>query len=157
MIRQPLLAGAVAAVAMSFASPLWAGGEKHVMLTPGDVTYSPGPPSLAEGSEFAVLHGDPTGEGLFGMRLRLPDGFHIAPHFHSQPENVTVLSGTFHIGQGEQAAREATTALEEGSFFSFPPGAPHYAWAEGETVLQLNSSAPWTIEYVNPEDDPRKD
>jgi hypothetical protein len=31
----------------------------------------------------------------------------------------------------------------------------HFAYAEGETVIQLNSIGPWGLEYVNPADDPR--
>jgi hypothetical protein len=31
----------------------------------------------------------------------------------------------------------------------------HYVYAEGETVVQLNSSGPWTITYVDEDDDPR--
>jgi quercetin dioxygenase-like cupin family protein len=111
---------------------------------------------LAEGAEFAVLFGDPSGKGLFAMRLRLPDGFHIAPHHHSQPEVVTVISGRFRVGMGEEADRYKAKALEPGGFFAYPPGMAHYAYAEGETVIQLNSTGPWTIKYVREKDDPRQ-
>ena len=36
------------------------------------------------------------------MRLKLPDGSHIAPHFHSQPEIVTVISGNFRVGMARR-------------------------------------------------------
>jgi hypothetical protein len=32
----------------------------------------------------------------------------------------------------------------------------HFAWAEGETELQISSIGPWGITYLNPADDPRK-
>jgi len=32
----------------------------------------------------------------------------------------------------------------------------HFAWAKGETVIQLHGIGPWKIEYVSPADDPRK-
>ena len=35
-------------------------------------------------------------------------------------------------------------------------GMKHFVWAQGETILQYHGTGPWTIEYVNPEDDPRK-
>ncbi len=35
-------------------------------------------------------------------------------------------------------------------------GMKHYAWATGDTVIQLNGMGQWTITYVNPSDDPRK-
>jgi hypothetical protein len=31
----------------------------------------------------------------------------------------------------------------------------HFAWTEQETVVQLHSTGPWGITYVNPADDPR--
>ena len=132
--------------------------EAHgdVLLTPDDIQYQPGPDALEEGAESAVLYGDPAAEGPFALRLKLPDGFAIAPHIHSGAEIVTVISGTFLLGEGEEADREAATELEAGSFFAFEPGGAHYAFAEGETVVQINTTGPWGIEYVNPEDDPRK-
>ena len=33
---------------------------------------------------------------------------------------------------------------------------PHYAWAEGETVVQINGMGPFDVVYINPADDPRK-
>jgi hypothetical protein len=37
-----------------------------------------------------------------------------------------------------------------------PPGMVHYAIADEETVIQLNSTGPWSLTYVNPKDDPRQ-
>jgi hypothetical protein len=31
----------------------------------------------------------------------------------------------------------------------------HFAWTKGETVIQLHGMGPWSIQYVNPDDDPR--
>lgn len=129
--------------------------DDHVLIESDAFSYEPGPASLAEGAEYQVLYGDPGSEGVFAMRLNLPDGFLIAPHHHSQPEIVTVISGTFRVGIGEEADPENTTTLEPGGFFAYPPGMAHYAYADGETVVQLNSSGPWTITYVEDEDDPR--
>lgn len=130
-------------------------GGEHVMMPPAEVAYQAGPPSLPEGAQFAVLYGDPSAEGLFAMRLKLPDGYAIPPHIHPKPEAVTVISGAFLLGAGEEADHEATTRLEAGSFFAMEPGMAHYAVTDGETVVQLNSVGPWGIEYINPEDDPR--
>jgi quercetin dioxygenase-like cupin family protein len=32
--------------------------------------------------------------GDFTIRLKMPDGYKVAPHTHPSRENVTVLSGT---------------------------------------------------------------
>jgi quercetin dioxygenase-like cupin family protein len=131
------------------------GPEHHLIYGPGDVEWQPGPGSFEPGAEFAVLEGDPAEPGVFNMRIRMPDGFRIAPHWHPNVERVTVLSGTFRLGSGEQLDAAATEPLGAGSYFSLPPEMPHYAVAEGETVIQLTSVGPWEINYVNPADDPR--
>ena len=122
----------------------------------GEVKWGSGPGSLPPGAQFAVLEGDPAKEGLFTMRLRLPDGYQIAPHYHSGVEHVTVLAGTFNVGVGDRFDKAATKAMPAGTFGYWPPPMRHFAWAQGETILQLHGVGPWTITYVNPADDPRK-
>lgn len=121
-----------------------------------EIKWKDGPPSLPAGAKFAVLEGDPTKEGLFTMRLSFPDGFKIPPHWHSKVEHITVISGTFNIGMGEKFDQSATRPMPAGTFGFWPPEMRHFAWAQGETVLQLHGTGPWTITYVNPADDPRK-
>ena len=151
--RPTLFGSALTVVAMASGPAL--SQDDHVLIESDAFEYAAGPGPLDEGAEFAVLYGDPGAEGVFAMRLKLPDGFHIAPHHHGQPEIVTVISGTFRIGMGESADPEDATTLEPGGFFAYPPGMAHYAYAEGETVVQLNSTGPWTITYVDEDDDPR--
>jgi len=31
----------------------------------------------------------------------------------------------------------------------------HFVWAAGETMIQFHGTGPWSIKYVNPNDDPR--
>src|SRR5688500_16491916 len=57
---------------------------------PTDIRWKPGPPSLASGAQIAVLEGDPTKEGPFVFRVKVPDGFLIRPHTHPRAERVTV-------------------------------------------------------------------
>jgi len=155
LIHRAAVLAATATLTATLAAPATLAQDAHVLIESDDFSYEAGPASLAEGSEYAVLYGDPGSDGVFAMRLKLPDGFRIAPHFHQQPEIVTVISGAFRIGMGEDADAAAGTLLDPGGFFAFPPGEAHYAFAEGETVIQLNSTGPWTITYVNDEDDPR--
>ena len=42
------------------------------------------------------------------------------------------------------------------SFFALTPDSAHYFFADEDTVIQLNSTGPWGINYVNPKDDPRQ-
>lgn len=128
----------------------------HKIVSADQVVWNAGPPSLPPGAQAAVLHGDPAKDGLFAMRLKLPAGYRIAPHSHPKPEVVTVISGAFHVGMGEVADKAKAQRLPAGSFFAFDPGMAHYAHVDEETVIQINSSGPWAINYVNPADDPRE-
>lgn len=120
------------------------------------ISWKEGPPSLPAGAKLAVLEGDPAKEGFFTMRLLLPDGFKIPPHWHPKVEHVTVISGTFNVGMGETFDQGATRAMPAGTFGFWPADMRHFAWAKGETVVQLHGIGPWMITYVNSSDDPRK-
>jgi hypothetical protein len=67
-----------------------------------------------------------------------------------------VISGTFNMGLGDKLDTKATRALGAGSMAIMQPGTRHFAWNEGETVVQVHGVGPWTLTYVNPADDPRK-
>lgn len=128
----------------------------HTIITPAEIEWKPGPSSLQPGAQSSVLYGDPSNEGVFVMRLKLPSGFKIAPHTHPKPEILTVVSGAFYIGMGRTADEAKSQRLGPGAFFAFDPGLEHYAHVEEETVVQLSSTGPWTITYVDPSDDPRQ-
>jgi len=112
--------------------------------------------TLPPGAMVAVLEGDPSKEGFFTMRIKMPDGYRVPPHWHSKQERVTVLSGVLNLGTGGTFDSTKTRALAAGTYSSMPPHMIHFAWMTGETVLQLTTIGPWTITYVRPDDDPRK-
>lgn len=126
----------------------------HIMMVPKDVKWMDAPNSLPAGAKMAVLYGDPAVAGPFGMRLKVPAKYHVPPHFHPQDENVTVVSGTFHMGTGDDA-KAKTMTLPAGSFARMKAGTHHFARADKETVVQINGIGPWGITYVNAADDPR--
>ncbi|CAN5639813.1 cupin domain-containing protein [soil metagenome] len=152
-----LAAGAAAALEspaeIGVADP---GPQQHLTYRADGIEWRPGPGSLAAGARMSLLEGDPTAPGVFTMRIHLPDGFRIAPHWHPKPERVTVLSGTFLLGAGETMDPDKTQALEAGAYTAMPPGMRHFAIARGDTVIQLTSTGPWQITYVDPSDDPRR-
>lgn len=131
------------------------GPAHHVIAQPGEIQWKDGPASLEPGAQFAILEGNPGKAEVFTMRIRMPDGFRIAPHSHPNVERVTVISGTFHLGTGKQFDKAAAKPLEAGSYTSMPPGMHHYVVVKGETIVQLTSVGPWEIDYVNAKDDPR--
>lgn len=127
----------------------------HKVFLPQDIKWGPMPPSLPAGAEAAVLYGDPTKEGMFALRIKAPKGYRIAPHTHPKPEVITVISGKFNLGMGPAADRASVESLPAGSFSSMPPGVAHYVFVDEDSVVQINATGPWGIDYVNAKDDPR--
>ena len=125
------------------------------LFVPGEIEWKAGPESLAPGAKVAILEGDPAAEGFFTMRLMVPDGYRVAPHWHPKTERLTIISGTLNLGTGDRFDAAATRALPAGTYSSMPPRMTHFAWTTGETVLQLSSIGPWQVVYVDPADDPR--
>ena len=128
----------------------------HKAWTPGELQWGPAPDVLPAGAKLAVLEGDPTKPGEFTMRLKMPGGYKIPPHFHPRMEHVTLISGSAYVGMGDKFDESKMAALPVGTFAWIKPGAHHFAMAKGETVIQLHGNGPWVLTYVNPQDDPRK-
>jgi quercetin dioxygenase-like cupin family protein len=124
-------------------------------FTPDQVKFGQAPPSLPPGAQLAVLEGNPMGSsGDFTIRLKMPDGYKIAPHTHPNRENVTVLSGNLKVGMGDQFDASKMMSFGTGSFAYLDPSMHHYAMASGDTVIQIHGMAPLKIDYINPADDP---
>jgi quercetin dioxygenase-like cupin family protein len=131
--------------------------KSHIMLAPGDLQWEDCSPALPPGAKCVTIEGDRSAPNvLFTYRVKIPDGYQIAPHFHPADEHLTVLSGTFNMGMGDRLDPTATKPMPAGSFMVMPKGTHHFAWARGETVVQVHAIGPWAITYVNPADDPRK-
>jgi quercetin dioxygenase-like cupin family protein len=127
------------------------------LFTPKTVQWGPPPPFVAPGAEFAVLEGDPTAStGEYTIRLKMPDGYRIAPHWHPLRENVTVISGSFKVGMGDEFEASKMETLPPGSFVYLDPNMHHYAMALGETVVQVHGKSPVKFNYLNPNDDPSR-
>ena len=133
-----------------------ASSEKHVFL-PDAIPYGPAPAFVVAGAQLAVLEGNPgAASGDYTIRLKMPDGYRIAPHWHPQRENVTVISGTFKVGMGDSFDESKMGAFPAGSFAFLDPDMHHYAMASGEVVVQVHGKSPLQFNYVNPNDDPSR-
>jgi quercetin dioxygenase-like cupin family protein len=150
----------IAAIVAAFLTLMPAAGAAqahgdHLMVVPSDLKWGD-VPSLPPGAKIAVIEGPMNEAKPFTMRLRLPANYQIPAHYHGAIEHVTVISGTFNMGTGDKLDTKATRALGPGSMAIMQPGTRHFAWTEGETVVQVHGVGPWTVTYVNPADDPRK-
>lgn len=151
------MAALVTAVLMLIALvafPVGAQQHAHMVAVPETLKWVE--PAVLPGARLAVVQGDPSKEGLFVYRLKMPAGCRIPPHTHKASENVTVLSGLFFIGVGEKFDTQAGQELPAGGFVSIQPKHAHFAWAgDLETVVQVHGMGPSDLTFVNPADDPR--
>ena len=131
-------------------------GPTASVFAPDKITWGPAPAVFPAGAKAAVLDGDPARGGTFTMRLMMPDGYTIAPHFHPADEHVTVIKGKLMLGMGETFDEKQMQKLSSGTFGVIPARMRHYAKADGETILQLHGKGPWKLIYVNKADDPSR-
>jgi quercetin dioxygenase-like cupin family protein len=130
--------------------------DDHVVVSADNLKWGPAPPAFPKGAQIAVVTGDPSKEGLYVYRIKLPAGYKVPAHYHPNDENITVISGTFHIGMGDKLDEKKGDALKAGGFALQPKGMAHYAWFTEDTIIQVHGMGPGGITYVNPSDDPRK-
>ena len=147
---------AATAVLASVSPPL-AQDHKHVLVpSPSEINWSAAPPVLPKGVQAALLWGDPSKEGPFVLRLKFPPNVRVLPHSHPGDEIVTVISGEFNLGKGREFDESKVTPIRAGGFSAMSKGTEHFAIFREETVIQISTVGPWTLNYINPEDDPRK-
>lgn len=147
-----LLAAALLAAPTSFAADAMSG----IYMNPNEVKWGDAPPVFAKGAKMAVLSGDPGKAAPFVARLMLPANYKIAPHWHSADEDLTVISGTFYLAEGDSPDTKHAHAVKAGGFHHLPAKAHHSASSKGPVVVQINGMGPFDITYINPADDPSK-
>lgn len=150
------IAAAALCVAVTGSAPAGAqDGHGHGTVQPDALRWV-APAAYGKGAMLAIVRGDPSKEGMYIVRLKVPAGFQIPAHTHPNDENVTVLSGSFNIGTGAKLDTSKGTRVTVGGYSFVAKGMQHYAWFTEDTVLQLHGMGPQGITYVDPEDDPRK-
>ena len=91
------------AVTLVFASMALAQG--HVMLTSAEIQWGEAPPMVPPGAKMAVLSGNPAGDSLYTVRVKMPANYRIPAHSHPKDEHVMVLSGSLSMGAGGRFRR----------------------------------------------------
>ncbi|BCT92094.1 hypothetical protein LYSHEL_11180 [Lysobacter helvus] len=126
----------------------------HAMVHAADTKWGPAPPALPKGTQAAVLYGDPGKAGPFTIRLKFPAGGKVPRHWHPTDEQVTVIEGDFALSMGE-GANVHDGAFVAGDYVNLPAKMQHAASTKGGAVVQVVSTGPFQITYVDPKDDPR--
>ena len=152
-MRQFLALGAFALFLVGAAAAQQA---SHVLVSGPELKWSDPPPVFEKGASFTVVSGDPGKPGLFVVRLKMPAGYKVAPHWHPTDEHVTVLSGTFALGMGEKFDAATMKPLPAGGYALLPAEMRHYAMAKTDSTVQVHGMGPFALTYVNPADDPSK-
>lgn len=128
----------------------------HHTVKENEVQWSAAPPIFNPGAQMALMDGDPGSAGMFTVRLKMPAGYKIMPHWHPTQENVTVLSGHFAYGMGDKMDPAQMATLGPGGFVALHARAHHYAMAKEGCVVQVSGMGPLQLIYVNPADNPSK-
>src|SRR5262245_34604022 len=69
----------------------------------------------------------------FTVRIRFPANYKLPAHWHPAVERITVLSGTFNMGVGDEPDPQKTTPLVPGSVAIMQPKTHHFALTKEET------------------------
>jgi uncharacterized RmlC-like cupin family protein len=125
--------------------------EGTIQVPAGAGTWVDAPPTLPQGTKMLVLESHPGKEGMFTMRLRLPAGSRIQPHWHPREERVTILSGVARVGFGDSFSEETMATFGPGSFYVNPPKSHHYVWIVEDTEMQLTGMGPWQLHMLESE------
>jgi quercetin dioxygenase-like cupin family protein len=129
--------------------------DMKMPVNASQIEWGPVPNFVPQGAEIAVLSGDPSKDGPYVIRLKMPAGYKIQAHNHPTTEMVTVISGDFHLGMGNKLDEEKSMLLTAGGYAEAPAQMNHFAWASSPTIVQVHGQGPFAITYVNPADDPR--
>jgi mannose-6-phosphate isomerase-like protein (cupin superfamily) len=105
------------------------------------------------GVERATIHGDPSKQGIYVVRIKFPPGVMSLNHYHQEDRHAVVLKGTWHTGTGDAFDPSKTVALTPGSYMMHPAGAHHFDGAKDEEViLQIIGYGPTSTVRLRPEE-----
>ena len=124
-------------------------------ILPEDIDWKPFA-AFPRSALLAVIVGEPTEAGPYTVRVKVPHGVTLMPHWHPEDRIYTVISGVFYIGLGEVFDDDKLKAYPPGSVIILPGNTPHFHWAKsGEYVTQVAAMGPLGLEYLSAKDDPR--
>ena len=139
----------IGAMALVLASGLAMAQDETLTVMPDQVKWGPAP-GLPTGWEAAILIGDPAKEGPYVERVKLPPNAMVPPHTHPDIESITVISGSFGIGQGKVADKSKGQVLPAGSFYHLPANTAHFAWSGPDgAIVQVHGIGPSGIRMID--------
>ena len=149
-MKWTLLAAAIAVAAAAAPSVTRAGesGKGVVGLLPEQVRWFT-PPYYRDGRQRAQMYGDSSRDGAWVDRVKMPAGSSVPAHTHSHDELVTVIEGTWYLGEGITFDRSKLRVYPAGSFIVIPAGVPHFVAAnDGAVIVQLSGTGKFDTDYL---------
>lgn len=131
------------------AAALAAQDKKQVVaVTPDQVRWFT-PSYYNDGRQRAQLFGDSSRGGAWIDRVKIPGGARVLAHTHAQDELVTVIEGTWYLGEGVKFDAANLKGYPTGSFIVIPAGVPHFVAAQkGPVVVQASGTGKFQTEYL---------
>ena len=152
-MRKRVLSAAATVVtivtAVAWATSLAERSKKEIVgLTADEVRWFK-PPYYNDGRQRAHLFGDSSQGGTWIDRVKIPGGARVLAHTHAQDELVTVIEGTWYLGEGAKFDSAKLRGYPAGSFIVIPAGIPHFVAAkQGAVVVQLSGIGKFQTNYL---------
>jgi quercetin dioxygenase-like cupin family protein len=151
-MKRMLLAAATAVIVLAAVTSAitWAGQNKKevVGLTPEKVRWFT-PSYYKDGRQRAQMFGDSSQGGAWVDRVKIPGGGRVLAHTHPHDELVTVIEGTWYLGEGERFDAAKLKGYPAGSFIVIPAGVPHFVAAkDGAVIVQLSGTGKFGTDYL---------
>lgn len=139
----------LAAVMSIMSTTTWAKQEKEIVgVTPNQVRWYT-PPYYKDGRQRAQMYGDSNQRGPWVDRVKLPGGMRIPAHTHPHDELITVIEGTWYLGEGDTFDSARLRGYPAGSFIVIPAGVPHFVATEGGSVIvQVYGTGKFGTDFV---------
>jgi hypothetical protein len=97
----------------------------------------------ADGPKQAILFGDPSKPGLYGVLTKWTPHHMSRPHTHPNDRYIYVISGTWWVGWGPKYDPDSTAPMPAGSFVQHFGKQIHYDGAKDEEcVLEIVGMGP---------------
>ena len=145
-----ILVGSMIAVTAVASVVAWSKQNKNeiVGLRPEEVKWFT-PSYYKDGRQRAQLLGDSTKGGGWIDRVKIPIGGRVLAHTHPQDELVTVIEGTWYVGEGKRFDAAKLRGYPAGSFIVIPAGVPHFVAAkDGSVIVQVSGTGKFGTDYL---------
>lgn len=119
-----------------------------VGITPQEVRWLT-PSYYTDGRQRAQMLGDSSQGGAWVDRVKIPAGLRALAHTHPDDEIITVIEGTWYLGQGEKFDATKLKGYPAGSFIVIPAGVPHFIAAkDGNVIVQVSGTGKPRADYI---------